>query len=248
MTIGRVMDWTEARLDAIKALEEDEDEDEERENQKERGRSANQASTASKPEEKKSSANAAASSSRISVPTLPTPRSPQAISLPPEPSSPSPPPSTTLRPTHQQRHPKIRTPGKTEPVIPFVTQSSNIPPAAEPFTTPTPSSITFPEPPMVIGTGGKRRHAVMMMMDSTVPTSVSASPALSIGGAHGGAPGLGLNATGSHTSRRRTRSTRNLGHAMQPSNQNFNIAAAQASAEAMEVEEDGRERKRVARR
>lgn len=31
MTIGRVMDFTEARLDAIKALEEDEDEDEEKE-------------------------------------------------------------------------------------------------------------------------------------------------------------------------------------------------------------------------
>lgn len=67
MTIGRVMDYTEARLDAIKALEEDEDEDEEKETQKERGRSANQPSAASKPEVKKSSANAAASSSRISV-------------------------------------------------------------------------------------------------------------------------------------------------------------------------------------
>ena len=31
MTIGRVMDWTEARLDAIKAREEEEDEDEEKE-------------------------------------------------------------------------------------------------------------------------------------------------------------------------------------------------------------------------
>lgn len=36
MTIGKVMDWTEARVDAIKAREEEEDEDEEREKDKER--------------------------------------------------------------------------------------------------------------------------------------------------------------------------------------------------------------------
>lgn len=36
MTIGKVMDWTEARLDAIKAREEEEEEDEEREKDKER--------------------------------------------------------------------------------------------------------------------------------------------------------------------------------------------------------------------
>ena len=36
MTIGRVMDWTEARVDAIKTREEEEDEDEEREKGKER--------------------------------------------------------------------------------------------------------------------------------------------------------------------------------------------------------------------
>lgn len=38
MTIGRVMDWTEARLEAIKAQEEEEDEEEEREREKERPR------------------------------------------------------------------------------------------------------------------------------------------------------------------------------------------------------------------
>ncbi|KAF8153877.1 hypothetical protein B0H34DRAFT_661684 [Crassisporium funariophilum] len=41
MTIGRVMDWTEARVEAIKAREEEEDEDEERErSDKDRERSA----------------------------------------------------------------------------------------------------------------------------------------------------------------------------------------------------------------
>jgi hypothetical protein len=39
MTIGRVMDWTEARLEAIKAQEEEEDEEEEREREKEGARS-----------------------------------------------------------------------------------------------------------------------------------------------------------------------------------------------------------------
>ena len=37
MTIGRVMDWIEARLEAIKSREEEEDEEEEREKEKERG-------------------------------------------------------------------------------------------------------------------------------------------------------------------------------------------------------------------
>lgn len=52
MTIGRVMDWTEARLDAIKALEEDEDEDEEREKDKDRTRS--NIPPSSKPEPRRS--------------------------------------------------------------------------------------------------------------------------------------------------------------------------------------------------
>lgn len=81
MTIGRVMDWTEARLDAIRAVEEDEDEDEEREREKERGRpnvssaaaTAPSPSSTSKPELRKSAvANAAPSTSRISVRSVST--------------------------------------------------------------------------------------------------------------------------------------------------------------------------------
>ena len=34
MTIGRVMDWTEARLEAIRATEEEEEEEEEREKER----------------------------------------------------------------------------------------------------------------------------------------------------------------------------------------------------------------------
>jgi hypothetical protein len=52
MTIGRVMDWTEARLEAIRSREEEE-EDEEREKEKERGRPpASNPATAPKPEDK----------------------------------------------------------------------------------------------------------------------------------------------------------------------------------------------------
>lgn len=46
MTIGRVMDWTEARLEAIRATEEEEDEDEEREKDREKGRAAPQPTAA----------------------------------------------------------------------------------------------------------------------------------------------------------------------------------------------------------
>lgn len=44
MTIGRIMDYIEARLEAIKSREEEEDEDEEKEREKERERERNLAS------------------------------------------------------------------------------------------------------------------------------------------------------------------------------------------------------------
>ena len=43
MTIGKVMDWIEARMEAIKSREEEEDEEEEREREKERTTTANTA-------------------------------------------------------------------------------------------------------------------------------------------------------------------------------------------------------------
>jgi hypothetical protein len=54
MTIGRVMDWIEARLEAIKSREEEEEEDEEREKEKERGRQppVGNPGAAQKPEDK----------------------------------------------------------------------------------------------------------------------------------------------------------------------------------------------------
>ncbi|KAH7922268.1 hypothetical protein BV22DRAFT_1017634 [Leucogyrophana mollusca] len=48
MTIGRIMDWIEARLEAVKSREEEEDEDEEREKEKERGRAGPTSTSAHK--------------------------------------------------------------------------------------------------------------------------------------------------------------------------------------------------------
>lgn len=67
MTIGRVMDWTEARVEAIRAREEEEEEDEEREKDKERAAAPRPppvgGPAAVKSEERKSAAAAASSSS-----------------------------------------------------------------------------------------------------------------------------------------------------------------------------------------
>jgi len=63
MTIGRVMDWTEARLEAIRSREEEEDEDEEREKEKERGRPPSSTTGAApKPDDKAYNTPAASSS------------------------------------------------------------------------------------------------------------------------------------------------------------------------------------------
>lgn len=98
----------------------------------------------------------------------------------------------------------------------------------------------------MIGAGAKRRHAVMMMLDN---------PAISIGDPSSTVPSPGSLAstnasafagtTGSSLSRRRNRSSRNLSQ-LQP--HNSNISVIQMNSEDMDVEEDGRERKRVARR
>ncbi|TFK18331.1 hypothetical protein FA15DRAFT_709956 [Coprinopsis marcescibilis] len=261
MTIGRVMDWTEARLDAIKALEEDEDEDEERENQKDHQRKRGagpSATTTTNVVQSTSSAyrKPAMPSSdphKISSSTLPTPSSPitQTNAQLPEPCSPSPPPSAPRSTQLQLRFSKSHRPSsKSDQPIPFAAQSANIPQSSfmftgEPHGPPSPQMQmqTFSEPPIVsINAGAKRRHAMMMMLESaSSPGPSSSSPA-----SHGGGFGNGVNG-GSVPHRRRTRSTRNLAHGAQSQNQNVNTIV-QSPSEAMDVEEEGRERKRVARR
>jgi len=248
MTIGKVMDWTEARVDAIKAREEEEEEDEEREKDKERAPSvavhAAPKSEVSKPGVQHPSTHRP----KDTTISLPTPNSPGChpnIQSPSSPSSPSPPP------THVQRSAtrKHRLP-PTRETFQLTTQSTNVHPSstfhAEHFPS-SASSGTYPETPILIGAGAKRRHAVMMMLDSSSapisigdPSSVVSSP-----GPGSMNAGTYMGSTGTNIGKRRTRSSRNLGQ-IQSQNQNINVI--QVSPEPMDIEEDGRERKRVARR
>lgn len=109
------------------------------------------------------------------------------------------------------------------------------------------SSGTFPETPILIGAGAKRRHAVMMMLDSSsAPISITDTNSVASSPGSGSMnAGTYMGSTGSNFGKRRTRSSRNFGQ-IQSQNQNINVI--QVSPEPMDVEEEVRERKRVARR
>lgn len=164
---------------------------------------------------------------------------------PPEPTTPSPP----LAPTNAQRHPqrsKSRTALKGEssavythfPTIPSASVFNFAPETITPVGTPS----SFPEPPTIPAVGSKRRHAMMMMLDTAASPSTTGSMSATQPPSTANTPPPP--ATLTNLSRRRTKSTR--GHQQQLQNQNINVI--QPSAEAMDIEEDGRERKRVARR
>ncbi|KAJ7484500.1 hypothetical protein FB451DRAFT_1232696 [Mycena latifolia] len=134
MTIGRVMDWVEARLDAMRSREEEEDEEDERERGSHRS-SAPQASGSHRP-------NAPAHKPSPSPP--PPSRVTAGTSSPPRSSLP-------LKPTS--------TPPQQKPSPSSTAAAPPIPPTDFHV----PISFPFLEnlPPPV--TGSKRRHAVMMM-------------------------------------------------------------------------------------
>ena len=102
-----------------------------------------------------------------------------------------------------------------------------------------------------VGAGAKRRHAVMMMLDSAsspldVSISTDSSPGSASHSSTNANTGLGgVSATAS--GRRRTRSSRGT-HGHHGHVQGIHVNGNQQGLEAMDVEEDGRERKRVARR
>ncbi|KAG6827254.1 hypothetical protein H0H92_012615 [Tricholoma furcatifolium] len=209
LTIGRVMDWTEARLEAIKAREEEEEEEEEKE--KDSPTTRTPAPTAPKPDAKPTIAKTVKSKPSLQPLTQPSPSS----------SSPVQPRPTSHHPQRPQRSAR-----------------------------PSPSDIDSPEAPEIdfsipIAAGAKRRHAMMMMLDTPHPSAPTAPFALDAPASGTAAAAVAVTcgaASGLGPSRRRTRSARQL----QPT-QTLNQAAA-AELDPMEVEEDGRERKRVARR
>jgi len=190
MTIGKVMDWTEARVDAIKAREEEEDEDEEREK--------------------------------------PSAAPPVAVHIAPK--------------SEVKKHGVVpHRPKDTTISLPAPNSSGGLLSDSS-----SASSGTFPETPILIGTGVKRRHAVMMMLDSSsAPISIADTSVVSSPSAGSMNAGTYMGSTGSNFGKRRTRSSRNFGQ-IQSQNQNINVI--QVSPEPMDVEEELRERKRVARR
>jgi hypothetical protein len=231
MDVGRVMDWVDARLAAIRAREEEEDEDEERER-----------SRAPRP-----AAATASSSSVLPTPTASTSVAPSAVppvvsateqrplthpTTPPLPTGPSPAVVTTVltptpAPASPPSSPIVSPPSMQRLVQPFpANRARNARPIAGPSSSP--PSVSFPSAPpesmsdaVDVGTGAKRRHAVMMMLDA------AGAPTVEVPGASG-ASVLG---------RRRTRSSRALPTGV----------PLTRDSEDMDID-DGRERKRVARR
>lgn len=268
MTIGKVMDWIEARLEAIKSSPEEEEEDRERLKE---GTSLSKASEDDTLKEEKRDRKASgggvhglSKSHRRSKENL------QGIVLP-----------SQLSANNAQQAPSSRQTSASSPPRSF-TSPSPTPPPIRPIRSkrglkdfnnnnnsdlhhhhhhhhhlPLPVSITsnavsspFTFSPDVVSTlppvGHKRRHAVMLA-ESPGSSSAGSTPTSNQLTNHSHAH--------THGSRRkRGRGTRDVHHGQQGAvvtgnvSGNGNVSQAQACADAMEVEEDGRERKRVARR
>ncbi|KAH7882504.1 hypothetical protein F5I97DRAFT_1960983 [Phlebopus sp. FC_14] len=274
MTIGRILDWIEARMDAVKSREEEEDEDEEREKEKERERARGGPSSTTAPAPPSAPTtvpapnhphkdNATPASSPDTCPSHrpnkpvqsasepyrpdehtpgpapPTPRSPAfTFNAPPTHASPSPPISSASRPPLQTHRPLKSRPSHTRKDLDLTSPipPSPLSPSENISRMPHVNAITpSAHPDTDFSAGAKRRHAVMMMLDSTPSTGTAADVVSSSTGTI--TPSVVL---GQGSARRRTRSQRSVGHVQ---------AQIHAAADAMmEVEEDGRERKRVTRR
>lgn len=270
VTIGRIMDYIEARLEAIRAREEEEDEEEEKERAARGGPPAAVGpNTAAKPPAAKSSAPTAPTApprrdqvrdqhSLLVVyigrqpscpdqpPAPPTPYTPsnmeacRAYASPPPLSSPTPPvlplrpvpAQATLQPLTRASVAKSRlsvNPKELPPAPvsftfdgPTLTDVSVSALASQP--NPEPHLFTFPA---AASTPLKRRREVMTVDGAPNPDGTAT-------GAGGG------------TSRRRTRSWR--GDQAKHQHQHQQRVDSHASGEAMDVEEEGPQRKRIARR
>jgi hypothetical protein len=245
MDVGRVMDWVDARLEAIRAREEEEDEDEERE----RARSSATAGSSTTTRQLQSE-------HRLPMPppaTTPAPadgvQHPSGPAVVPTPVPTSPPTSPISSPTSTQSRPIHPLPAHVLRTVRGPTGATTMgttgPAPPDPSA---PSLFHFPshDPPSLdpglesVATGAKRRHALMLALnDTTTPASVHGSSALdglspaASAGSAASTPG----STAGSLGRRRTRSTMRA-----------TVSTPQVGKEEdMDVDE-GRERKRVARR
>ncbi|KAG9310798.1 hypothetical protein JVU11DRAFT_8650 [Chiua virens] len=236
--------WT-----AVKSREEEEDEDEEREKERERVR-VTPPSTRLDPQKhthpfpSTSSQKPSSTSFRPEdSPPAPAPLTPHSpvlsnnINLPVHPPSPSP-TMTPTRPSIPSTNPRIT---KARPPLNSRKDMSDTPPTSltsfplatseNLFRVPGVTPITG-LPDADFSAGAKRRHAVMMMLDTTPSTaSVDVHPP-------SGSDAASTVTSASGNSRRRTRSQRSVGHVQLPAQ----------PGDSMDVEEDGPQRKRIARR
>jgi hypothetical protein len=223
MDVGRIMDWVDARLAAIRAREEEEEEDEEKERERQAPRSKPAPVPAAAPR-KRTSPPTPAPAHRSSSPSIPASSAPSSSrSMQPPASVPSTP--RTLKP---------RMTTITPSVTPLDSPSSPLLPSVQPiFSLPVVSSD------VPINIGQKRRHALLSLSDTPSPDGMNM--AISAPATPGGTVPGGL-------VRRRVRGLTRGSGTLTPS------AAANASrpetpdTSMMDVEDEGRERKRVARR
>ncbi|KAL4251352.1 hypothetical protein ABKN59_005651 [Abortiporus biennis] len=235
MTIGRIMDYIEARLEAIKCREEEEDEDEE----KERARSTPTPATDAQAQQPTSSV--------AKVPNTISAKAPQVVSAPLTPHSPS--TFTSNRAS------------TLAPLSPTPTSSVSVSSISAPLRS---SSAPIPLPVQRMSKSRFSSATLMNAKESAVPSTTSFGfstapkpqnvamtmgfPEVSIGmKRRHNAMSVEASAASSSTAntRRRTRSSR--GSPLANVNvQDQNMLTGQVDD--MDVEEDGRERKRVARR
>lgn len=262
MTVGRILDWIEARMEAVKSREEEEDEDEERERARVTPPSTRSdvhkdthtfpSSSSQKPSQTPSNPyrpgdgpvryHPSNSPVKPLTPYQPapaplTPHSPvlsNNVNLPHRPSSPSP---TPTRPSIASTHSRVTKarPQNARKDIPDTASTPLTPSTSFPLA---PSENLFRVPAIAttlpdsdFSAGAKRRHAVMMMLDATPSTA-----AVDVLPPSGSSTPSTVNPT-SGNARRRTRSQRSAGHVQLPQ-----------LGDSMDVEEDGPQRKRIARR
>ncbi|KAI0653248.1 hypothetical protein C8Q70DRAFT_1048537 [Cubamyces menziesii] len=238
VTIGRIMDYIEARLEAIKAREEEEDEEEER--------AAKAGPSAPKPKPASPTLPPARARDPV-VAAPPTPYTPSTMDaarpyVPPALSSPTP-TVVPLRPVSAPIQPFSR--ASKSRLMPSVNpkELSSVPlpaPAPVPFsfeppaiadvTVPSLGALTQatapPTAPSPAVTMPMKRRREVISPESPATAATADAAAAAVGGAG--------------TSRRRTRSWRG--------NPDQHSASSQQAGEAMDIEEEGPQRKRIARR